>query len=94
MARMIVSEINELRKLLVDFKEGTVSREDLDAQVSIYKQTNRRVQNTLKVMSLMVKVGMKREVKKLLNQNLIGELDEITTPLPLYDCTKDRGNDE
>jgi len=94
MARMIVSEINELRKLLVDFKEGTVSREDLDAQVSIYKQTNRRVQNTLKVMSLMVKVGMKREVKKLLNQNLIGELDEITTPLPLYDRTKDRGNDE
>jgi len=28
-SRMIVSEINELRKLLVDFKAGDVSREDL-----------------------------------------------------------------
>ena len=88
---MMVTEINELRVLLMNFKDGKVTREDLDAQVSIYKQTNRRVQNVLKLMAMMIQVGMEAEVKRLLNKNLIGELDDIATPIRLYDRTKKRG---
>ena len=88
---MIVTEMNELRKLLANFRDGSISREDLNAQLSVYNQTDKRVRNSLKYASLLLKVGMKREAKHLLKGNLLGETDEINDELPLYDRTKTRG---
>ena len=88
---MIVTEINELRKLLANFRDGAVTREDLDTQVSIYNQTDKRVRNTLKYVSLLLKAGLKRDAKRVLNGNLLGETDEINDELPMYNRTAVRG---
>ena len=88
---MIVSELNELRKLLANFKDGAVSREDMFAQISIYNQTNKRVVNALKYASLLIKAGLKREAKNLLKGNLLGDTGDINDVLPLYDRTAERG---
>ena len=88
---MIVTEINELRKLLASFRDGMISREDLDAQISIYNQTDKRVRNSLKYVSLLLKAGLKGDAKRLLKGNLLGETDEIKDELPLYDRTLERG---
>jgi hypothetical protein len=87
----MVTEINELRKLLGAFKDGEINREDLKAQLMVYNQVEKRVRNALTYVSLMTKVGMKREAKRALSGNLLGNTDDITDELPLYDRTKDRG---
>lgn len=88
---MIVSEINELRKLLADFRDGTVSREDMEAEIMIYNQTDKRVKSSLKYVAILLKAGLKSDAKKLLKGNLLGETEKINDSLPLYNRTNDRG---
>lgn len=88
---LIVTELNELRKLLADYKDGKVSREDLDAYISIYNQSDKRVRNTLKYASVLLKAGMKKDAKALLSGNIVGDTDIVDDKLHLYDRTPDRG---
>ena len=88
---LIVTELNELRKLLADYKDGKVSREDLDAYISIYNQSDKRVRNALKYASVLLKAKMKKEAKALLRGNIVGNTENVSDKLPLYDRTVDRG---
>jgi hypothetical protein len=88
---MIVTEINELRKLLANFRDGEVTTESLNAQISVYKQVDNRAKSALTFVSLLIRAGLKRDAKKLLRGNLLGDTDDITEELEMYDRTKDRG---
>jgi N-methylhydantoinase B/oxoprolinase/acetone carboxylase alpha subunit len=87
---MIVSEINELRQLLADFKDGSITRADLQAQIAVYSQIDKRVRSTLTWAGLMIKVGLKRDVKKILGGDIVGQIDDLKSP-EMYDRTKERG---
>jgi hypothetical protein len=91
---LVTTEINELRRLLVNFKDRTISREDLDAQLSIYNQTDKRVKSSLKQVSLMLKAGLKREAKQTLSGSLFEGDGNIDLALPIYDRTVHRGNEQ
>jgi hypothetical protein len=88
---MIVTEINELRKLLANFRDGEVTTESLNAQISVYKQVDNRAKSALTFVSLLIRAGLKRDAKKLLRGNLLGDTDDINEELEMYDRTKDRG---
>jgi len=87
--KIVVEEINELRRLLTNYNDGRVKTEDLNAQISIYKQTNRRVQNLLKFVALLQKAGMKSEARRILKGNKVDI--EVQPRIEMYDRTKDRG---
>jgi hypothetical protein len=88
---MIVTEINELRKLLANFRDGEVTTESLNAQISVYKQVDNRAKSALTFVSLLIRAGLKRDAKKLLRGNLLGDTDDINEELEMYDRTKNRG---
>jgi hypothetical protein len=90
---MIVTEINELRKLLAGFRDGEITRDDLNAQISVYKQVDNRAKSALTYVSLLIRAGLKREAKKALKGDLLGDTEMLNDELPLYDRTADRGND-
>jgi hypothetical protein len=90
---MIVTEINELRKLLARFRDGEITREDLSAEISVYKQVDNRAKSALTFVSLLIRAGLKREAKRALRGNLLGDTEEVNDELPLYDRTADRGSE-
>ena len=77
--------------MLGDYRDGKINKTDLDAQISVYNQTDKRVRNSLQYAALLIKAGLKREAKNLLKGNLLGQTEDINDELPLYDRTKDRG---
>ena len=88
---LIVKELNELRVLLGDYRDGKINKNELDAQISIYNQTDKRVRNSLQYAALLIKSGLKQDAKRLLKGNLLGETENINDELPIYNRTKDRG---
>jgi hypothetical protein len=50
-----------------------------------------RAKSALTFVSLLIRAGLKRDAKKLLRGNLLGDTDDITEELEMYDRTKDRG---
>ena len=89
---LIVTELNELRQLLANYKDGIITKDELDAQLSVYNQTDKRVRNSLQYAALLIKAGMKNDAKRLLKGNLLGETDSINDALPMYNRTEDRGH--
>jgi len=52
-----------------------------------------RAKSALTFVSLLIRAGLKREAKKALRGDLLGDTESINDELPLYDRTKDRGTE-
>jgi predicted type IV restriction endonuclease len=52
---LIEKEIKELRKLLDDFEQGKVTKEQVATRISIYKQTEQRMKLAIQAVNLVAK---------------------------------------
>lgn len=69
---MIEQEYKELRQLLKDYKDGKVTAQQVNVQIGIYSQMEKRQKNAIMVQALAVKANNNRPIKNLIEQNVIG----------------------
>lgn len=86
---LLTTEINELRQLLKNFKAGKVSAEDLNAQINLYNQTEKRARLILTAWTVAVKHKVASIDAEICNE-IIGS-EALDTSKEPYNRTKDRG---
>lgn len=76
---LIQQEIKELRQLLADVKAKKITSEELDAQIRVYSQIEKRTNQFLQSVALAAKYAEKgnNAYKRLVAANLIGDGEAI-----------------
>jgi|GEM_PF-932502 hypothetical protein len=76
---LIQQEIKELRQLLADVKAKRITGEELDAQIKVYSQIEKRTNQFLQSVALAAKYAEKgnNAYKRLVAANLIGDGEAI-----------------